>query len=225
MPQHPAGAKRPVPAVLAVAVTIALAGLLPGRAQAGTHIVDEKLEAGVTPAPLKKICVLALAKDAQVGRTAERTFVEKMEKVAKQTTAIPFFKVIPGEDRTDMEKTKALLAAAGVDGLVVFRVLERDEVTQVNDSTIAKQAWNNMLWWGYGAWYGPGVGAYWGADLNSASVKKSYALIEAALYTAAEGKLAWTARTKSLDAKSVEEVLEKISSEVAGALRKAKFVN
>lgn len=223
MPQNPAGARRPASSPLALA--LALAAIVAGSAQAGTNLVDVKLEPGVTPSPLKKLTVLAVAKDAQVGRTAERTFVERMEKSAKQTTSVPFFKIVPGEDRKDMDKAKKLVADAGVDGVVVFRVLEQDEVTQVNDSTIAKQAWNNMLWWGYGAWYGAGVGAYWGADVNSASVKKNYALIEAALYTVADAKLVWTARTKTVNSKSVEEVLEDVTKEVVNSLRKVKFVD
>ena len=189
-----------------------------------TKLLDAKIEGGVTPALRKKVAGLVLAKEPQVGRTAERIFVEKMGKVAKETSTIPFFLVVPGEDRKDREKTKALLEAAGVDGLVVFRLLEKDETVEVNDSTIAKQAWNNMLWHAYGAWYGPGTGVYWGADLNSASVRRNYALIEAALYTVDDAKLVWTARTKTVDAKSVEEVLESVCGDIASALKKAKLV-
>jgi len=190
----------------------------------GTKVLDAHLTEGASPTPRKKVCALVLAKDPQVGRTAERIFVERMGKIAKKTPTIPFFMVVPGEDRKDQAKTKALLEAAGVDGLVAFRLLEKDETVEVNDSTIAKQAWNNMLWYAYGAWYGPGVGAYWGADVNSASVRKNYALIEAALYTVDDAKLVWTARTKTVDAKSVEEVLESVCGDIASALKKAKLV-
>ena len=210
-----------VPAL--VPLLLCLGGHLADAAP-GTKLLDAHLEPGASPAPRKKICALVLAKEPQVGRTAERIFVEKMGKVAKQTPTVPFFMIVPGEDRKDQAKTRALLEAAGVDGLVAFRLLEKDETVEVNDSTIAKQAWNNMLWHAYGAWYGPGVGAYWGADLNSASVRRNYALIEAALYTAEDAKLVWSARTKTVDAKSVEEVLEKVCADIASALVKAGLV-
>ena len=208
----------------ALLVLLGCAGGFTAGCAPTTRLLDSRFEGGAPPAPRKKVAGLVLAKVPQVGRTAERIFVEKMGGVAKQTSTVPFFLVVPGEDRKDQEKTKALLEAAGVDGLVVFRLLEKDETVEVNDSTIAKQAWNNMLWYAYGAWYGPGVGAYWGADLNSASVRRNYALIEAALYTVDDAKLVWSARTKTVDAKSVEEVLEKVCADIASALVKAGLV-
>ena len=106
-----------------VIVTLALLTL---TACTGTTIIDSWLDPSVTSSRhFKKIAVVVMSRDPMIRRTAEDTLVSHITR----TQAVPAYSLLTETDEMSSDRVKARLEEAGVDGVVVMRMIGVDKQT------------------------------------------------------------------------------------------------
>lgn len=98
-----------------------------------TKISFEWKDPDVQPTPFAKVVAIAMSKDNIVRRVAEKEFVNRLP---KQTEGVAGYTLISDSDRGDVDKVRAILADAQVDGVAVFRLVGADTQLQYNRGTI-----------------------------------------------------------------------------------------
>jgi hypothetical protein len=120
--------------------------------------------------------------------------------------------VITEDDRKDINKLKAKLQAAGIDGAVTMKLIDkRDQTTYVPGSS-------------YGSFYDYyGGGAYMGSP--GYTVTDTVATVETRIYSVADGKLLWSATSETLNPSDIRSDIGDIAKAVGEELRKEKLIS
>ena len=187
---------------------LACAGLALALACASTHLTSTWRDPGVGPIQFRKVAGLALSSDSTLRRIAEDAFVKS---VGPQY-AVAAYSLIPDDEIRDKDKVKARLQAAGVDGAVLFRLVDVDErKTWVPPTTYGGFA-------GYYGWAAPMV--YQPGYLATDRVVQ----VETTLYSVAQARLIWAARSETLNPKSAQETIDGVVQAAVTAMRKEKLI-
>ncbi|KAA0254485.1 hypothetical protein FBQ97_21490 [Acidobacteria bacterium ACD] len=168
------------------------------------------------PRTYERISVIALAQDPQVRRTTENMFLRS---ATGQTKVVPSYTFTTAEDMKSKEAVLAKLRAAGVDGVVVFRVIAVDERTS---ETVGVTGYATTPYYGgFGAYYGYYGVATFGTVYTS---KEQIVQIETTFYSVAEEKLVWVSQAKLDTPNSTLDVIEGIVDNAARAMKKEKLI-
>lgn len=164
----------------------------------------------------EKVGVIALAQDPQVRRTTENMF---MRSATGGTRVVPSYTFTTADDMKSKEAVIAKVKEAGVDGVVVFRVIAVDEHTS---ETVGVTGYATTPYYGgFGAYYGYYGVATFGTVYTS---KQQIVQIETTVYSVADGKLVWVSQAKLDTPESTFDVLEGIVGNAANAMKKEKLI-
>ncbi len=169
-----------------------------------TKISYEWSDPAVKPAPLTKVVAIAMSKDRIMRRIAEDEFLDRMP---KQTIGVAGYALISDSDREDVEKVRAILEGAKVDGAAVFRLVGADREIQYNRGTVYAN------FWGYYGWVMPIVFDP-GYVLTEQVVR-----VESLLYSVESGELLWSGVSETTNPNSARTVVDDV---VRGVVRRMK---
>jgi hypothetical protein len=160
------------------------------------------------PIQFKKTVALAIHPDGTVRRVAEDEIARQMG----PERGVAAYNVVTEDDRQDISKLKAKLQAAGIDGAVTMKLIDkRNESTYVPGSS-------------YGSFYD-----YYGGGMYMGSpgyvVNDTIATVETRIYSVADGKLLWSATSETFNPSDIKTNIADIAKAVGEELRKEKLIS
>jgi hypothetical protein len=189
-------------------VAAAMVLLVAGGCSSAT-ITNTWKDPGLTgPIHFNKIVALVIYQDGTIRRAAEDAMVENIG----PERSVAAYNVVTEDDRRDVQKLKAKLQAAGIDGAVTMKLVDKkNQTTYVPGSP------------GYGSFYG-----YYGytgyAGTPGYFVTDTIATVETRIYSVAEDKLLWSATTETYNPSNVRDNIRDIAKVIGDELRKEKLV-
>lgn len=204
IPTGTAGKKRGLDwpqAALSRVFVVALLGL--GlTACATTNLSDSWVDPSVRPGShFKKVLAAVLNANPWVRRSAEDALVASI----KRSEAVPAYGLIPDSEIGDLERIKARLRTAGIDGVVVMHVTGVDrQLARVGQGAVSFSGhWSAVQ----PIVYDPG---YLRTDTT--------VLVETKVYSVADEKLLYTAHSKTFNpadaAKAVQDIAQSIGEDL-----------
>jgi len=163
------------------------------------------------PLAFHKPITVFVAKDEVMRRTME-------DKLAAQFPhAQPSYKVIAVSQNTDGAVIRQQLAAAGFDGVIMMRVLQVNEVPNY----VAGTYWGGAPYYGFSSYWRNSWGYAYDPGYYTEDVIVS---IETQIYSLANDKLLWAARSETTNPRSVNKLGNSVIKHVMHALHKEGLV-
>jgi hypothetical protein len=148
------------------------------------------------PEPFHKVVAIAMSPDEILRRIAENEVVRRLP---NNTEGIAGYSLITTEDRGEVDKVRAILREAQVDGAAVFRLVSTTSQFQYNRGTVYAN------FWGYYGWAWPMV-----VDPGYLMAEK-VVLIESHVYSVESGDLLWAGYTETTDPSSSQKVIDDVA--------------
>jgi hypothetical protein len=191
--------------VLAVAVLLA--------ACASTTLENQWKSPDYTGAPMRKMLVVGVTKQPSVRRVFEDEFASKLK--AAGVEGIPSYTLIPDDGQVDQAKLEAAVAQAGADGVLITRLVKKEQNTQVSGgyAPVAPMGF-------YGGYRSAWMGYYEPVTVNQYDV----VTLETSVYSAQQSKLVWSGMTESFAPTDVKKETGAFAEVIIGALRKAHII-
>ena len=175
---------------------------------------------GVDPSG-KKVAAVYMSTNESSRRAAEDVLARKLTEHGAQ--GVPAYTLIDTSVATDVERTKKQLSEAGVDGVVILRVLGEKERTRVTYTGApygyAPYYRHFSSYWGFG----------WGAPYSPAEVTTTTELsIETLVYSLTRDELLWAGTSRTTDPGKIASLVDEIADAAAkemtrqGVLKAAK---
>lgn len=199
-----------------LAVTAALAA----AACASTSFNSTWRNPAATPGNFQgvKVAALVMSPDQSVRFGAEDALAREL--TARGAVGIPAYSLIPKELTKDKEKAKEFLEKADVKGVVVMRVVGKDQqVTQTAGG----------LYWGgpaYATFWGGGYYGYgWGAVYSPGYITTDTIVsVETLVYSLAQDKLVWAGQSETTNPSKVGPFISELVAKVAAEMKKEGLV-
>lgn len=160
--------------------------------------------------PLQKVATIFITDNLTMRHAGEDRLARDL--AARGVTATPAYAIFRDGAQTEQElpAIKAKLREMGYDGVVTMRIVDREQQLEAVPGTF------DAYWgyWGGGYWGGPGWGAYSPGYLYTETIYK----IETAAYSLRDGRLVWSAVTRTVDPTNADEMVEQTTQLVAGQL-------
>lgn len=185
-----------------------LVGALAFASCASTELKESWVDPSVKTMPqFHKVFVAYMSADAAVQRTAEDAIVKRLHATEKATC----YSLFPDARAVNAEKVRSQLRDAGFDGAVIMRVADVEKsVSYVSND--------------YPASYRT-FGGYWGTYPNSmTAVTDEAVLVETQLYSLADGKLLYAARSRTFNPASTTQLVDEIAEAIVSDLRDKKLI-
>ncbi len=155
----------------------------------------------------KKVAAVYMTKDVSSRRAAEDILARKLTERGAQ--GVPSYTLIDDSALTDVERTKQLLSEAGVDGVVIMRVLGEKERTRV---TYGGSPWGLTPYMRFSSYWGWGWGATYSPTEVSSSTEVS---IETLVYSLTRDKLLWAGTSRTTDPGKIASLVDEVADSAA----------
>lgn len=167
----------------------------------------------------KKVAAVYMTTDESSRRAAEDVLARKLNEHGAQ--GVPSYTLIDSSVASDIERTKKLLSAAGVEGVVTMRVLGEKERTRV---TYGGASWGAPYPWGYGPYYrhfSSYWGFGWGAPFSPTEVTTTTELrIETLVYSLTRDELLWAGTSRTSDPGKISSLIDEVADSAAKEMTK-----
>jgi len=183
-------------AVLLVAVAALAAGC-----GSSTNFTQTWKDPGLTKFDFTKVGALAIAKTDGIRRTAEDAMAGSLQRGGVQ--AVPLYTLVSHDQIKDQAAVSAALKQAGIDGLVIMRlVATENKTTYVPGSSYPAHYGSPWGYYGYG----------WGAAYDPGyMVTNKYVNVETNIYDLRTNKLVWSGISESVDPTSADQLVVDIA--------------
>ncbi len=156
----------------------------------------------------KKVAAVYMSTNESSRRAAEDILAQKLNEHGAQ--GIASYTIVETRDVKDVEGTKKQLAAAGVDGVVIMRVLGEKERTRVTYTGAP---------WGYAPYYrhfSTYWGFGWGAPYSPTEVTTTRELsIETLVYSLVRDELLWAGTSRTTDPGKLASLVDEVADAAA----------
>lgn len=161
--------------------------------------------------PLQKVVTIFIADNLTMRHEGEDQLARDL--AARGVQATPAYAIFRNgaETERDLPAMKAKLRDMGYDGVVTMRVVDREQQLESVPGTF------DTYWgyWGRGYWGGPG---YWGGYSPGYVYTETIYRLETAAYSLRDGRLLWSAVTRTVDPANADEMVEETTQIIAGQL-------
>jgi hypothetical protein len=178
-----------------------------------TEVKDVWTAPDLTNISFKKVMVIAATKDGATRRISEDALAAALPNV----NCVPSYSLITDESNmTNVDKVSESLKTAGVDGVVVMRMIsDRSEVNVTGNMGYPV---------GYRSFRGY-YGNYAMMGFNTTTVTTDRIIeIETTIYEAPGGKLIWSGVTSSTSPGNIKQLVDEAVAAVRGQLVKQKLI-
>ncbi|HJS46771.1 MAG TPA: hypothetical protein VJ773_02160 [Gemmatimonadales bacterium] len=198
--------------------TAALAAALAGTAACatgGTTFDSTWQDPAVRSIEFNKVLTVSIGKDDGQRRTIEDRMAQAIM-ARGRAGAVPAYSILSAAEVRDTAISRAKVEAAGVDGLVTVRVVGTQTEQQLVSGAPMPSYYASP--WGY---YGYG----WGVAYSpSYLVTDTEIQVETNIYSLKENRLIWSARTRTLNPESVNQMVDEVARAVGDELRRQGLI-
>jgi len=174
------------------------------------------------PLHFNRIAALAVHGDGTIRRVAE-------DEMARQigSSAVPAYTIITDEDRQDVDRIKARLQAAGVDGAVSMKLLGTQSQTTYSGGAFAGGVQESSS---FAHAYSSDLRTHWDIHQNDMPVNNpqtsTILIIDTRIYSVSDGKMIWSAitHTETFAPENVRQVVGDIAQSVKAELRNQRLI-
>jgi len=162
----------------------------------------------------RKVAGVMIIDDQNIRVSAEEALAREIS--ARGPTGVPSYRIIPKEELTNKDNARGWFERAGVQGLVVLRLVQTDK-EKVYSSAIWVSGYYNYAWdyWGYG-W----ANVY---PVGKAREQRSFT-VETLLYDLSKGTPIWAGVTRTTDPKDVQAYVKGLAVDIVKQLEKEGLV-
>lgn len=162
----------------------------------------------------RKVAGVMIIDDQNIRVSAEEALAREIS--ARGPTGVPAYRIIPKEELTNKDNARGWFERAGVQGLVVLRLVQTDK-EKVYSSAIWVSGYYNYAWdyWGYG-W----ANVY---PVGKAREQRSFT-VETLLYDLSKGTPIWAGVTRTTDPKDVQAYVKGLAVDIVKQLEKEGLV-
>ena len=167
----------------------------------------------------QKVAALVMSTDQSVRFGAEDALARELS--ARGAVGIPAYSLIPKELNQDKEKAKEFMEKANVVGVVVMRVVGKDQ--QVTQSA-GGMYWGGPAYatfWGGGGYYGYGWGGVYSPGYITTDTIVS---VEILVYSLKQDKLVWAAQSQTTNPSKVGPFIKELVAKAADQMKKEGLV-
>jgi hypothetical protein len=162
----------------------------------------------------RKVAGVMIIDDQNIRVSAEEALAREIS--ARGPTGVPAYRIIPKEELTNKDNARGWFERAGIQGLVVMRLVQTDK-EKVYSSAIWVSGYYNNAWdyWGYG----------WGSvyPVGKAREQRSFT-VETLLYDLSKGTPIWAGVTRTTDPKDVQAYVKGLAADIVKQLEKEGLV-
>jgi hypothetical protein len=197
------------PWLAAAALTLLLLG-----GCASTSLVNQWKAPDYTGGAMRKVMVVGVTQQPSVRRVFEDEFATRLK--AAGVEAVPSYTVIKEDGQADEAVLESAVQGMGADGVLVTRLVSKEQVTQVSPGfyhpapAIGFYGWYSSAWMGY--YEPPTVYQY---DVVTA---------ETSLYSPPQSRLVWSGTTETFSPADVKKETAGFAEIIIGALRKEGII-
>ena len=188
-------------------LVVVLASTLAGCASTGVTSSWVSPDAG--PITFQRSLVIVMHPVEAVRRMGESRLVRRLGR----GRAIASHDLISQDDLRDTEIARAAVAQAGVDGVILMRLVGQEEALSYQPSMVYPAAYGQF--WGFYGTVAPAV--YGPSSLRSDTVVS----VETTLYSVNNEQLIWSGISESFNPLDVNETVDDIADAVGAELRRA----
>jgi hypothetical protein len=152
--------------------------------------------------PIQRAVTLFVSDGVVIRRAAEDEMAGELIKRGIQAT--PGYSILGDVRMSDLNAVKGKLKSMGYDGVVVMRIVDREQELEYMPSTFD-------MYWGY---------AYPGFYGNGYAYTAEIYRIETSVYSLKTGQLVYSGLTRTWDPDSAAELIDSTSKVIAGELTK-----
>jgi hypothetical protein len=163
----------------------------------------------------KKVVTLFVSPDEQERRGVEGLLAEELTNRGAQ--GVPATALVPAEEIRDEAKVRSRLAAAGVAGAVVFRLISSDRKLGHLGADYGNKTYASL--WG-GHWGVGWDGVYAPGDL----ITQRDIYVEVLVYSLEQNKLVWASQSSTAEPGSAEKLVREVVKKVAAGMKKAGLI-
>jgi hypothetical protein len=163
----------------------------------------------------KTVVAVFMSQDEALRRGVEQTLATELTR--RGAKGVPAYSIVPTSEMRDQAKAKARVAAAGAAGIVMLRLVGREQEISgdPNGYYIATSA---ASWGGY--W---GVG--WSGVYDPGYLKTETVLhIETLVFSLEQDKLVWAGQSKTTNPKDVDALVRDLVGKVAAEMKSQGLV-
>ena len=201
---------------LVFALAAALTALTPPTSLIDDDFVSTWKAPGAGPMNFagRKVAAVLIVDDDSLRVSAEEALAREIS--ARGPNGVPAYRIIPKEELTKKDAAKGWFERAGVQGLVVLRLVQTD-VDKVYSSAMWVSGYYGNAWdyWGYG----------WGNvyPVGKAREQRSFT-VETLLYDLSKGTPIWAGVTRTTDPKDVQAYVKGLAVDIVKQLEKEGLV-
>ena len=172
--------------------------------------------AGLTDLSGKKVAAFVVIPAEEIREAREETLATEMR--ARGIDCIAGHLILPGPLVRDREKAKAFLEKAGVNGVIMLRLVGDEERTSYSPGAV----------W-YSQPYYQGFYNYWGYGWSAVYIPEytwtdRVIMLETLIYSIDKDALIWAGRSESTNPKDIHKFVKELVKEAGKELRKAGLV-
>jgi hypothetical protein len=197
--------------------TVVLVCLLPGLAWAGAKFKStwKAPDIGEDRLAGHKVVALIMADDDSLRVSGEEALARELSQRGAEGVAA--YRLIPKEEIRDAEKAKGWFERAGVQGVVVMRVVSADVERTYSPGTWVSPYYGTL--WGY---YGYGWG---GMYLPGRTREDLVLVVETLIYSVPRDKLLWAGISETKNPKQLQKAVADIVESAAKEMKKQGLVS
>jgi hypothetical protein len=154
----------------------------------------------------RRVAAVFISKDESSRRVAEDTMVRRLQE--RGAEGIASYTVIPTDALRDLDKVRASLAEAGVEGVVIMRVIgQKERISSTSPRpTFAPYYWRFSQYWNYG----------WGVAYVPSEVRTDTILsMETLVYSLRDDKLLWAGTSRTTNPDDIDELVTEVAAAAA----------
>lgn len=166
-----------------------------------TSIKDTWKDPQYSGPPLRNVLVLGVSKSAANRRVFEDGFTRALREAG--LTALPSYPLLPDDGEIPHDRIKRAVAQAGVDAVLVTRVLRVDRNIQTSPASMGVGIGVGR---GFGRYHG-GYSGYYGSAWNAMDVYEyEVSTIESTLWDVKSDKVVWSGTSEASEPKDVAQL-------------------
>ena len=167
--------------------------------------------------PVTKVLVLGISDQVGVRRAFEDTLAQALTRQGVQ--AVASYTLIPGKGKIAEEALKKAVEQAGVDGILITRMVRSETETVVSHTTMAPPAYGYRR-----PYYGYYTGSWNGHYEPATVLTTEYVVGETTLFRADAPEPVWSGTTRSVRAGDVRKATEDFASVMIAAMKKEGLI-
>jgi hypothetical protein len=162
----------------------------------------------------KTIATVFVTRDEGKRRAAEDAMARDLTE--RGAHGVPAYTILPESVRGDADKARALLKDAGVNGIVISRVVGKDQQINYTPGTAFPSYYG-----GFGPYWGHG----WGMAYEPGSLTTdTYVSVETTLYSMPGDKLLWASTSRTANPSNIDSLVNEVAEATAKEMKKQGFL-